>query len=72
MFTRLVILREYRKTAASLVLFRRLFADALPGDTLASLLSCEPGLYASYLRLGFRPLGGVHQGCAAADSGSRW
>ena len=61
-FTRLVILREYRKTAASLVLFRRLFADALPADILASLLSCEPGLYASYLRLGFRPLGGVHQG----------
>lgn len=61
-FTRLVILREYRKTAASLVLFRRLFADALPTDILASLLSCEPGLYASYLRLGFRPLGGVHQG----------
>ena len=29
-FTRLVILREYHKTAASLVLFRRLFADALP------------------------------------------
>jgi hypothetical protein len=26
------------------------------------LLSCEPGLYASYLRLGFRPLGSVHQG----------
>ncbi len=61
-FTRLVILKDYRKTAASLVLFRRLFADALPRDTLASLLSCEPGLYASYLRLGFRPLGGVHQG----------
>jgi hypothetical protein len=63
-FTRLVMLREFRKTAASLVLFRRLFADALPRGTLASLLSCEPGLYASYLRLGFRPLGGVHQGAS--------
>jgi len=63
-FTRLAILREYRKTAASLVLFRRLYADALPGDTLATLLSCEPGLYAGYLRLGFRPLGGVHQGAS--------
>ena len=61
-FTRLVILRDYRKTAASLVLFRRLFADGLSQGLLASLLSCEPGLYASYLRLGFRPLGGVHQG----------
>jgi hypothetical protein len=61
-FTRLAILQAYRKTAASLVLFRQLYDDALAGDTLASLLSCEPGLYAGYLRLGFRPLGGVHQG----------
>jgi hypothetical protein len=61
-FTRLAILRDYRKTAASLALFQRLAQDALAGGTLASLLSCEPGLYGSYLRLGFRPLGGVHQG----------
>jgi hypothetical protein len=49
-FTRLAILLDYRMTAASLVLFRRLFADALPGGNLAALLSCEPGLYASCLR----------------------
>lgn len=61
-FTRLAILAPYRKTAASLVLLRTLYDDAVAGDTLASLLSCEPGLYAGYLRLGFRPLGGVHQG----------
>jgi len=67
-YTRLAILREYRKTAASLVLLRRLYQDALAGDTLASLLSCEPGLYPSYLRMGFRPLGGVHQ---AASGGFR-
>ena len=63
-FTRLAILREYRKTAASLMLFRRLYEDGLPAGILAALLSCEPGLYASYLRLGFRPLGGVHQGAS--------
>jgi len=63
-FTRLVMLPAYRKTAASLVLFRRLCEDAMAGDTLAALLSCEPGLYAGYLRLGFRPLGGVHQGAS--------
>lgn len=63
-FTRLVMLPAYRKTAASLVLFRRLCADGMAGDTLAALLSCEPGLYAGYLRLGFRPLGGVHQGAS--------
>jgi cyclic nucleotide-binding protein/GNAT acetyltransferase-like protein len=61
-FTRLAILPEYRKTAASLVLFRRLYDDGVAGRMLASLLSCEPGLYPGYLRLGFRPLGGVHQG----------
>ena len=61
-FTRLAMLQPYRKTAASLVLLRRLFADALADNMLASLLSCEPGLYAGYLRLGFRPLGGVHPG----------
>jgi hypothetical protein len=61
-YTRLAVLKEYRKTAATLVLLRRLYEDAVAGDTLASLLSCEPGLYASYLRMGFRPLGGVHQG----------
>jgi hypothetical protein len=61
-FTRLAILPPYRKTAASLVLLRRLYDDSLAGDTLASLLSCEPGLYAGYLRMGFRPLGGAHQG----------
>src|SRR5688572_7857574 len=61
-FTRLAILPPYRKTAASLVLLRRLYDDSLAGDTLASLLSCEPVLYAGYLRMGFRPLGGAHQG----------
>lgn len=61
-FTRLAILRDYRKTAASLVLFRRLGEDAIAAGMLTTLLSCEPGLYASYLRLGFRPLGSVHQG----------
>ena len=61
-YTRFAILPEYRKTAASLVLFQRLYADALACANLVALLSCEPGLYAGYLRLGFRPLGGVHQG----------
>jgi hypothetical protein len=60
-FTRLAILPEYRKTAASLTLLRRLCRDALASDVQASLLACEPGLYPSYLRLGFRPLGSVHQ-----------
>jgi len=60
-FTRLAILSEYRKTAASLVLLRRLLKDALAANMQASLLACEPGLYPSYLRLGIRPLGSLHQ-----------
>ncbi|HEU0198954.1 MAG TPA: cyclic nucleotide-binding domain-containing protein [Burkholderiaceae bacterium] len=62
--TRLAILPPYRKTAASLVLFRTTYADSLTRNILLSLLSCEPGLYAGYLRLGYRPLGGVHQGAS--------
>lgn len=62
--TRLAILPPYRKTAASLVLFRRLWDDGMTRGILATLQSCEPGLYAGYLRLGFRPLGGVHQGAS--------
>src|SRR5262245_36139023 len=64
-FTRLAVLKPYRKTAASLVLLQRVYDDGLAGNFLVGLLSCEPGLYAGYLRLGFRPLGRVHQG----DSG---
>jgi hypothetical protein len=60
-FTRLAVLQPYRKTAASLVLLRKAYSDALAKGMLAGLLSCEPGLYAGYLRLGLRPLGGVHQ-----------
>jgi hypothetical protein len=61
-FTRLAILPEYRRTPASFVLLRRVYDDALAGRVLALLLSCEPGLYPGYLGMGFRPLGGVHQG----------
>jgi hypothetical protein len=62
MLSRLAILKEYRKSLAALSLFSRLADDALEAGDLAILLSCEPGLYAGYLRLGFRPFGRVHQG----------
>ena len=42
-FTRLALLTEYRNTAASLVLFRRLYGDGLAAQMLTCLLSCEPG-----------------------------
>ena len=70
-FTRLAILQPYRKTAASLVLFRQLYDDALAGDTLATLLSCEPGLYAGYLDWVFGRWV-AYTKVPWAGSGSRW
>jgi hypothetical protein len=40
---------------------RELYRYSLERELLISLQSCEPGLYAHYLRLGFRPIGAVHQ-----------
>ncbi len=60
--TRLAFLPSYRKSAASLVLFQTMYRDHLERGTLLTLLSCEPGLYPGYLRLGARPLGPVHAG----------
>ena len=59
--TRFAVLRSHRGSAASYVIMRELYRDSLDRGLLISLQSCEPGLYASYLRLGFRPLGSVHQ-----------
>lgn len=59
--TRFALLRSHRSSAASYVIMREMYRDSLARGLLISLQSCEPGLYASYLRLGFRPLGPVHQ-----------
>ena len=60
--TRLAFLKPYRKTAATLVLFQTMYRFGLSNGYLLTLLSCEPGLYPGYLRLGCRPLGPVHPG----------
>jgi CRP-like cAMP-binding protein len=59
--TRFAMLRSHRGTLASYVLMREGYRHSLARGLLISLLSCEPGLYAAYLRLGFRPMGSVHQ-----------
>lgn len=59
--TRFAVLRSHRSTLASYVIMRELYRYSLAQGVLISLQSCEPGLYASYLRLGFRPMGSVHQ-----------
>lgn len=58
--TRLAILKPYRKTAASLVLFDASYRWGLENGYLLVLQTCEPGLYNSYLRLGCRPFGPIH------------
>lgn len=58
--TRFAILRSHRSTPASFVIVRELYRHSLQHGLLLSLLSCEPGLYAGYLRIGFRPIGAVH------------
>jgi hypothetical protein len=54
--TRLVLLREHRRSVAAFVLLEKMYAEGLARDYLYCLLSCEPSLYAMYSRLGFRPL----------------
>jgi hypothetical protein len=59
--TRFAVLRSHRSTLASYVIMRELYQYSVAQGVLISLQSCEPGLYATYLRLGFRPMGSVHQ-----------
>jgi hypothetical protein len=59
--TRFAVVRSHRRSPASYVIMRELYRYSLARGLLISLQSCEPGLYASYLRLGFRPMGSVHQ-----------
>lgn len=58
--TRLAVLREYRKTIASLSLLMGAFEAALDHDYVLGLISCEPNLLSMYKRLGARPMGPVH------------
>jgi cAMP-dependent protein kinase regulator/CRP/FNR family cyclic AMP-dependent transcriptional regulator/cGMP-dependent protein kinase 2 len=64
MLSRLAISKDYRKSSAALALFYFLYDDGLERGDVAALLSCEPGLYPGYLRLGFRPIGRVHAGAS--------
>ena len=59
-FTRLAILKPYRKTAASLTLMAGAFSEVFAAGGQAVLLSCEPNLLAMYKRLGIRPIGQPH------------
>lgn len=58
--TRLAVLPDYRGTVAALSLMDFMFAEGLRRGYAGCVLTCEPGLYTMYLRVGFRPYGPVH------------
>ena len=59
-FTRLAVLRAYRKSPAALVIVGYTFAAILEEGGLGMLMSCEPNLFSLYIRLGCRPIGPLH------------
>lgn len=59
-FTRLAIIKSYRKTPAALVLISHSFAHVLENGNQGVLMSCEPNLFPMYKSLGLRPIGSLH------------
>ena len=59
-FTRLVVLKPYRRSPAAVVIVGYSFASILEAGGLGMLMSCEPNLFSLYQRLGCRPIGPLH------------
>ena len=59
-FTRLAVIRAYRKSPAAVVIVGFTFASVLERGGAGMLMSCEPNLFSLYKRLGCRPIGPVH------------
>lgn len=59
-FTRLAVLKPYRKTAAALVLMAETMVYLAEAGAQGVLMACEPNLYAMYLHIGLRPIGPLH------------
>lgn len=59
--TRLAALPEYRRTGAALELMTATVRHHFGDDVEVLWITCEPGLFPMYKRLGFRPIGRVHQ-----------
>ena len=59
-FTRLVVLKHYRRSPAAVVIVGYTFASILEQGGLGMLMSCEPNLFSLYKRLGCRPIGPLH------------
>jgi hypothetical protein len=59
-FTRLAVLKPYRKTPAALVLIAESMMHILEAGAKGALISCEPNLYSMYRQLGLRSIGPLH------------
>lgn len=59
-FTRLAVLKAYRKTPVALLIMVEAFLDALAQGDQAIVMSCEPNLFKMYKRIGLRPIGQIH------------
>jgi len=59
-FTRLAVLKTFRKTPVALLIMVEAFLDALTQGDQAILMSCEPNLFKMYKRIGLRPIGQIH------------
>ena len=58
--TRLAVIREFRASIPSLLLFMKAYEYLTEKGYLISDITCEPNLFPMYRRLGFRPLGRIH------------
>lgn len=59
-FTRLAVLKPYRKSPAALIIMIECFKAILKEGFQGALMSCEPSLYPMYQRLALRPIGAPH------------
>lgn len=59
-FTRLAVLKPYRKTPAAMVLMGESMIYLVGKGAMGALLACEPNLYTMYMQIGMRPIGPLH------------
>lgn len=59
-FTRLAVIKPFRKTPAALLIMVKAFLDRLSKGDHGILMSCEPNLFKMYKRIGLRPIGQIH------------
>lgn len=59
-FTRLAVIKSFRKSPAALLIMVESFLAALKMGDLGILMSCEPNLFNMYKRIGLRPIGQIH------------